>query len=548
MANPKPVRFFDQLVQGVDDEKDEEYQDLSAPDTYLGVAAFRDAVRGVLASNNVALLQGMNPNHLRVLHSEENLLELAVQHNSSECFSFLCTVLEPENRVRHLAYFGRMKELQKIPPPQILATDGKKKNTLRAAIMGRQPDCVRFLLEIGFDPDGPKEDSHLIYLSKQGSDKQGPDKRVELAKILIKFKADVNGRDPDGATALHYGDELMTALLIENGARTSVDDPAGNPLAWALRQRDTDGGTGAKVMALLRHDPDLATFKTLGQGLESSQGKTIPIYDSIMMKKNIEIMLGISLERIISKPDGAHFLHFMALTGTSYKKFWSRAILHDPNLLVHQTADGQTPFHIAIQQQNEPFVRFLIDRGASLGLLPHINGLKDSRGATPLRCAVAEELFRVAKILYRSGAECANVPEVLRLFMTDDRVEPEARRQFRDLHEYMMSTLCTVCKAHIGKRCGTCRKVRVCDTECQAKIWEAHKEACRESAEQRKALEKPLKLLGEIIQEEHKARKCGGCGACASKKRCSRCLSTFYCNAECQTAHWSTHRRDCSER
>ena len=40
------------------------------------------------------------------------------------------------------------------------------------------------------------------------------------------------------------------------------------------------------------------------------------------------------------------------------------------------------------------------------------------------------------------------------------------------------------------------------------------------------------------------------CGNCSSKasKVCSKCKIVYYCNRECQKAHWKTHKLECVER
>ena len=38
---------------------------------------------------------------------------------------------------------------------------------------------------------------------------------------------------------------------------------------------------------------------------------------------------------------------------------------------------------------------------------------------------------------------------------------------------------------------------------------------------------------------------CAACGKKRASNRCARCLKVCYCNAECQRAHWSVHKRNC---
>ncbi len=40
---------------------------------------------------------------------------------------------------------------------------------------------------------------------------------------------------------------------------------------------------------------------------------------------------------------------------------------------------------------------------------------------------------------------------------------------------------------------------------------------------------------------------CAYCKQSNAKKRCAKCKSVNYCNAECQKAHWQTHKQDCDD-
>lgn len=42
-------------------------------------------------------------------------------------------------------------------------------------------------------------------------------------------------------------------------------------------------------------------------------------------------------------------------------------------------------------------------------------------------------------------------------------------------------------------------------------------------------------------------RRCARCAADNARSKCSRCIVTRYCGAECQRAHWSTHRGECRQ-
>lgn len=49
----------------------------------------------------------------------------------------------------------------------------------------------------------------------------------------------------------------------------------------------------------------------------------------------------------------------------------------------------------------------------------------------------------------------------------------------------------------------------------------------------------------ELIKACKKYIPCDSCGKSNPQQRCSRCHTVFYCDRDCQTGHWTTHRPDC---
>jgi len=41
---------------------------------------------------------------------------------------------------------------------------------------------------------------------------------------------------------------------------------------------------------------------------------------------------------------------------------------------------------------------------------------------------------------------------------------------------------------------------------------------------------------------------CAQCGQAAATARCTRCKTVFYCDRECQKAHWKTHKKECGQK
>lgn len=81
-----------------------------------------------------------------------------------------------------------------------------------------------------------KEDKHGSTLLHQAI--HGGENMDVIVKLLVEKKADINKKDSRGRTALYsaieFGNVYAVKLLLENGAKTDVEDKAGyTPLEWA---------------------------------------------------------------------------------------------------------------------------------------------------------------------------------------------------------------------------------------------------------------------------------------------------------------------------
>ncbi|KAK7483873.1 hypothetical protein BaRGS_00024890 [Batillaria attramentaria] len=103
-----------------------------------------------------------------------------------------------------------------------------------------------------------------------------------------------------------------------------------------------------------------------------------------------------------------------------------------------------------------------------------------------------------------------------------------------------MSEKCAKCHKSSAslRRCTGCLAVLYCSIECQIRDWYQHQEHCKKTP----ATEEP----NEDSQQEAK-QKCAQCDTLSPRnlRRCSRCLSVWYCSNDCQRKHWSRHRAVC---
>ncbi|MES9968745.1 MAG: ankyrin repeat domain-containing protein [Candidatus Thiodiazotropha sp.] len=174
---------------------------------------------------------------------------------------------------------------------------------------------------------------------------------IDQLERNIHWNADINKPGPDGRSPLHVaaskGSLVMTKILVKNGADLELVDPQGHtPLLKALVSRNTIVAEylfkqGAKL------DPNSALHETARLG---------------------------SADRDV--------IGFLLRQGAT---------------LDNTDAEGNTPLHSAILNDQRVVAKYLINRGASLD--------KTNRaGLTPLAIAIQRENRAIERILRQFGA------------------------------------------------------------------------------------------------------------------------------------------------
>lgn len=122
---------------------------------------------------------------------------------------------------------------------QRLAGGADASRELTDAVVGNDPDRVRYLLEQGADPDKVVE---LEYNALQWAVREG---NLTVARILLQHGANVDLRDNDGWSPLMLAiwrkNPEMSRLLIDNRANVNEYSGSGwNPLSVAITYGDVD--------------------------------------------------------------------------------------------------------------------------------------------------------------------------------------------------------------------------------------------------------------------------------------------------------------------
>ena len=268
---------------------------------------------------------------------------------------------------------------------------------------------------------------------------------AERVAALLKTHADVNVRQADGATALHWAahhDDLrLASMLVRAGAKASVaDDTGATPLFVACMNRSSPmvsllldagadanaalmtgetalmtcarTGDAAAVRALVAHgaDPNLRMTKgtpmrrdTTDWNLPKSLIGSTPylLAAKFLEPAILPVLAAAGADARATMPDGADAL--MLATGMGSSRTASRRGIEvidfgkvEPESRVRETVaaviglgarldaasrSGDTALHVAAALGYDTVVQLLVDRGAAVSV-------KNARGLTPLAAAM----------------------------------------------------------------------------------------------------------------------------------------------------------------
>ena len=227
--------------------------------------------------------------------------------------------------------------------PNLLNNEGK--SPLHLAIQCGNHGLVRTLIETGRDLDVDLVDGDgltpLILATKY--------QQLKVFQELTKYRADLDGTDPRGNTALHWATGLSNCKMLHSSLTLRLMNQENNdgltPLALAVKN-----GLGQSVEALLSRRADVSTV--------DRQGNTII--------------------HLACEPEETHVLQHLL------EKVIFRSV---PN-----NAEGQTPLHRACELRNKNAVELLIKHQAMVNRI-------DSNGRTPLWTAVKAGCLETVQFL-----------------------------------------------------------------------------------------------------------------------------------------------------
>ena len=335
----------------------------------------------------------------------------------------------------------------------------------------------------------------------------------ELIKELIKQGANVNAKDLDGNTPLHFAschnNPEIIKLLIEKGAKVNAKSNNKNtPLHLAIDYNNIE-----IITLLLNQEADVkaeGNNKNTPLHLASCHDNLEII--KLLIKKGSEVnakdLDGDTPLHLASCHNNPEIIKLLIEKGANVnaKSYDKDTPLHlaiiDHNnieiitLLLNQEADvnaednnKNTPLHLASCHDNLEIIKLLIKKGAKVNA-------KDLNGNTPLHFAIDKNKFEIIKLLIENGANvneednnkdtplhwasCHNNPEIIKLLIEKGaKVNVENQKKVTPLHLAIYKDNSEIAKLLIDKGASIDEKDKNKDTPLHMATYKGNSEIAK---------------------------------------------------------------------
>ncbi|XP_026470111.1 E3 ubiquitin-protein ligase MIB1-like isoform X2 [Ctenocephalides felis] len=214
---------------------------------------------------------------------------------------------------------------------------------------------------------------------------------LEVIKVLLHYKADVEMEDKDGDRAVHFaafGDEPGVMELL---AASGADLNARNKRRQTALHLAVNKGHVGVVRTLL----ELACHPSL----QDSEGDT-PLHDAITKKRNdmLTLLLDHNADITLTNNNGFNALHHAALRGNLSAMKILLTKLPRPWIVDEKKDDGYTALHLAALNNHVEVAEQLVLCGKADMDLQNVNL------QTALHLAVERQHTQIVRLLVREGA------------------------------------------------------------------------------------------------------------------------------------------------
>lgn len=220
---------------------------------------------------------------------------------------------------------------------------------------------------------------------------------LEVIKILLRHKADVEIEDKDGDRAVHhaaFGDEPGVMELL---AHAGAD----------LNARNKRRQTALHIAVNKGHVGVVKTLLELGchPSLQDSEGDT-PLHDAISKKRDdmLTLLLDHNADIMLTNNNGFNALHHAALRGNPSAMRILLMKLPRPWIVDEKKDDGYTALHLAALNNHVEVAELLVHQGRANMDLQNVNL------QTALHLAVERQHTQIVRLLVREGSNL-NIPD-----------------------------------------------------------------------------------------------------------------------------------------